>query len=88
MMGFFYLNNFIFECDLFNPLVCKKWISENSKNSKKQVVELGEEMGMSNYIEQVEVENYISKSEASWVYFVKEADFYSWKVCKNMMNTS
>ena len=88
MMGFFYLNNFIFECDLFNLLVCKRWISENSKNSKKQVVELGEEMGMSNYIEQVEVENYISESEASWVYFVKEAYFYSWKIWKTMMNTS
>ena len=73
MMGFFYLNNFIFECDLFNLLVYKKWILENSKNSKKEVVELGEEIGPSDYIELLDVENYIRKSEVSWV--------YPWKGC-------
>lgn len=70
MRGSSHLNNFSLGVIYLIYYGCQNfaYIKGMSKNSKKLVVELGKEMGASDCIELVQVEDYIKKSVSSWVY--------------------
>ncbi len=70
MIGFDCIHNFSISVNYLiyhsgHNLVCTKGMS---KDSKKLLVELGEEMGASGCINLVKIEDYIKNSEATWVY--------------------
>ena len=70
MMGFGCLHNFSLSviyliCHGCHNSFCNKGILEDSK---KLVVDLGEEMGVCDHIEPVKIGVYIRKSQVAWVY--------------------